>query len=180
MRPVRACLGLLWLYLSACDSFLTTVPFLSKKRTSFPVHASKTRTWILGATPRLARRPQPWVCSAVQDPTEIWRELRVPEAGCVLVADETEVDHFFRHAVVLVLDMGDKGSRGLVLEMATAFNLGEMTPSVRCSTSLLCPCSRSHLFGIHISLQKEMRGINYCNQLPIVGTRARAMAQCAV
>ena len=48
----------------------------------------------------------------------------------MLVADESEVDHFFKHGVVLVLEMGQQGTRGLVLEMSTAFNLGEMTSAV--------------------------------------------------
>lgn len=51
-------------------------------------------------------------------------------AGCVLVASPDEIDHFSRHAVVLVLSHGAQGSRGVTLEMATAFNVGEMAASL--------------------------------------------------
>jgi len=51
------------------------------------------------------------------------------EPGCVLVASPEEVDHFFRHAVVLLLEHSDGGSKGVVLEMATAFMLQEMAPA---------------------------------------------------
>ena len=49
----------------------------------------------------------------------------------MLVAPPDEVDHFFRRAVVLVLscDASD-GARGLILEMATAFTLGDMAPDI--------------------------------------------------
>ena len=36
------------------------------------------------------------------------------EAGCVLVAAPDEIDHFSRHAVVIVLSHGPQGSRGVV------------------------------------------------------------------
>ncbi|KAJ1483379.1 hypothetical protein T484DRAFT_1800478 [Baffinella frigidus] len=49
------------------------------------------------------------------------------EAGVVLVAAPEETDHFFRHSVVLLLDHTPQGSRGVVLEMATAFQIGEMS-----------------------------------------------------
>jgi len=58
----------------------------------------------------------------------VWREGAV-EPGCVLVASPEEADHFFRHAVVLLLEHSDSGSKGVLLEMATAFTLEEMAPA---------------------------------------------------
>ena len=52
--------------------------------------------------------------------------LQTVEAGCVLVASPDEIDHFMRHAVCLVLSHDARGSRGVLLEMATAFTVGEM------------------------------------------------------
>ena len=40
------------------------------------------------------------------------------------------MDHFSRHGVVLVLSHGAQGSRGVLLEMATAFTVGEMAAAL--------------------------------------------------
>ena len=61
---------------------------------------------------------------------DIFEPLREVEAGCVLVASEDEMDHFSRHGVVLVLSHGAQGSRGVLLEMATAFTVGEMAAAL--------------------------------------------------
>ena len=68
--------------------------------------------------------------AADRDELPVFQPLREVEAGCVLVASPDEIDHFSRHAVVLVLSHGAQGSRGVTLEMATAFNLGEMAASL--------------------------------------------------
>jgi len=64
-------------------------------------------------------------------PGKLFNEISEIEMGCVLVASADEVDHFFRRGVALVLDHGPRGSRGLLLEMATAFKIGEMAPSLQ-------------------------------------------------
>eukprot|EP00961_Rhodomonas_salina_P304384 3941580-Rhodomonas_salina.2 len=61
----------------------------------------------------------------------IFKEIHNIDAGCLLVASADEVDHFFRRGVALVIDHGPQGSRGLLLEMATAFKIGEMAPSLK-------------------------------------------------
>ncbi|EKX50894.1 hypothetical protein GUITHDRAFT_103478 [Guillardia theta CCMP2712] len=80
--------------------------------------------------PSVARRSALLSVQASSDGSSqgVWREGSV-EPGCVLVASPEEVDHFFRHAVVLLLEHSDGGSKGVVLEMATAFMLQEMAPA---------------------------------------------------
>ena len=68
--------------------------------------------------------------SDLEEIENVFTAVREVEAGCVLVASPDEIDHFSRHAVVLVLSHGEQGSRGVTLEMATAFTVGEMVASL--------------------------------------------------
>jgi len=77
----------------------------------------------------------------------VFEPLSNVAAGCVLVASPDEIDHFSRHAVVLVLSHGAQGSRGVTLEMATAFNVGEMAASLADSPFAALPLFRGGSAG---------------------------------
>jgi putative AlgH/UPF0301 family transcriptional regulator len=50
--------------------------------------------------------------------------------GVVLLAQPTEFNHFLIKAAILVYDYGsEKGSKGVILERATAFSMGETSPN---------------------------------------------------
>jgi len=52
------------------------------------------------------------------------------ERGVVLLAQPNEFNHFLIKAAVLLFDYGSpRGSRGVILERATAFTMGETTPN---------------------------------------------------
>jgi hypothetical protein len=77
----------------------------------------------------------------------VFEPLSNVATGCVLVASPDEIDHFSRHAVVLVLSHGAQGSRGVTLEMATAFNVGEMAASLADSPFAALPLFRGGSAG---------------------------------
>ena len=53
-----------------------------------------------------------------------------PEKGVVLLAQPDEFNHFLIRASVLLFDYGtERGSRGVILERATAFTMGETSPN---------------------------------------------------
>jgi hypothetical protein len=93
-----------------------------------------------------------WRPASSQESFEIVRRrlfepLSNVATGCVLVASPDEIDHFSRHAVVLVLSHGAQGSRGVTLEMATAFNVGEMAASLADSPFAALPLFRGGSAG---------------------------------
>jgi len=71
--------------------------------------------------------------AVLSDGEPIFAPLPNVQAGCVLVASPDEIDHFMRHAVCLVLTHDARGSRGVLLEMATAFTVGEMAAPLAAS-----------------------------------------------
>ena len=102
---------------------------------------------IVGAGAVSRARPR---CRAAAGPGHgeaVFEPLSNVAAGCVLVASPDEIDHFSRHAVVLVLSHGAQGSRGVTLEMATAFNVGEMAASLADSPFAALPLFRGGSAG---------------------------------
>mmetsp|Transcript_3562 Transcript_3562/g.8983 ORF Transcript_3562/g.8983 Transcript_3562/m.8983 type:complete len:414 (-) Transcript_3562:110-1351(-) len=140
MRPQgRACLLALAACLLAgkCEPFLVTSPGAgllggrgspSLALRGSPSTRASARVGRAAAPSRTGGVPS-LACSAGVEDEPLFKEIPRPEAGAILVANESEVDHFFRQAAVLVLECGPSGSKGLILEMATAFQLGEMSPS---------------------------------------------------
>jgi putative AlgH/UPF0301 family transcriptional regulator len=62
-------------------------------------------------------------------PTEITPATELAK-GVVLLSQPNEFNHFLIKAAVLVFDFGsERGSRGVILERATAFSMGETTPN---------------------------------------------------
>lgn len=92
-------------------------------------------------------RPRSRVAAGQWHGEAVFELLSNAEAGCVLVASPDEIDHFSRHAVVLVLSHGAQGSRGVTLEMATAFNVGEMAASLADSPFATLPLFRGGSAG---------------------------------
>lgn len=52
--------------------------------------------------------------------------------GSVLIAQPDQYDHFYHEAVMLVLEHGEGGSRGVLLNRETPFTMGELTPNMDC------------------------------------------------
>jgi putative AlgH/UPF0301 family transcriptional regulator len=79
---------------------------------------------------------------ADDDREAIFKPLREAEVGCVLVASPEEIEHFARQAVVLVVSHNEQGTRGVLLEMATAFSVGEMAEALAASPFAELPLFR--------------------------------------
>jgi hypothetical protein len=55
---------------------------------------------------------------------------KVLKNGVVLLAQPTEFNHFLTKSAVFVYDFGTgRGSKGVILERATAFSMGETSPN---------------------------------------------------
>lgn len=57
--------------------------------------------------------------------------------GAVLIAQPDQYDHFYHEAVMLVLEHGEGGSRGVLLNRETPFTMGEMAASMDCFSESL-------------------------------------------
>lgn len=52
--------------------------------------------------------------------------------GTVLIAQPDQYDHYYHEAVMLVLEHGEGGSRGVLLNRETPFTMGEMATGMDC------------------------------------------------
>lgn len=51
--------------------------------------------------------------------------------GCVLLAQPTDVSHFFNKAAIFIFQYSEAdGAKGVILERPTAFNMGETSPGI--------------------------------------------------
>jgi len=138
MRRLVLVFLLSWLPLSA--PFLVSGPVIPSNRI---LHGAGGQAGAVARlTPRPTRSCSPRIdrsfllsASAGSQSSEascpIFQETGDVQPGSVLVSSPDESDHFFRQAVVLVIDHGEYGSRGVLLEMATAFSIGEMVESMQ-------------------------------------------------
>jgi hypothetical protein len=67
---------------------------------------------------------------SVDEVHESISSAKILKTGVVLLAQPTEFNHFLTKSAVFVYDFGTgRGSKGVILERATAFSMGETSPN---------------------------------------------------